>query len=246
MPPRPADWRARGPRAWRCDRKPLLIESSRQGRSMSAATTRLEWGFYAPFRADRHQGPRYPRAHGHHPRTQARQERTAGLGPRSRVHGDVRHVRPGRPRREHRHHPRRARRRDRPARHRRLLRHGPQRAADRRGAPRPPARGLQAERQVRRPARARQRAGSATTPSPPAVKTALAYTLDRLGVDHIDVYRPARLDPKVPIEETVGAIAELVAGRLRAPHRAVRGRRGDDPPRRRDAPDRATCRSSTR
>jgi aryl-alcohol dehydrogenase-like predicted oxidoreductase len=51
---------------------------------------------------------------------------------------------------------------------------------------------------------------------PVAVKTALAYTLKRLGVDHIDVYRPARLDPKVPIEETVGAIAELVkAGYVR-------------------------------
>ncbi|MBI1199769.1 MAG: aldo/keto reductase [Phenylobacterium sp.] len=45
---------------------------------------------------------------------------------------------------------------------------------------------------------------------PAAVKTALAYTLQRLGVDHIDVYRPARLDPNVPIEDTVGAIAELV------------------------------------
>src|SRR5919197_562135 len=45
---------------------------------------------------------------------------------------------------------------------------------------------------------------------PADVKTALAYSLQRLGVDHIDVYRPARLDPAVPIEETVGAIAELV------------------------------------
>jgi aryl-alcohol dehydrogenase-like predicted oxidoreductase len=52
--------------------------------------------------------------------------------------------------------------------------------------------------------------------SPPAVKTALAYSLTRLGVDYIDVYRPARLDPKVPIEETIGAIAELVqAGYVR-------------------------------
>jgi aryl-alcohol dehydrogenase-like predicted oxidoreductase len=51
---------------------------------------------------------------------------------------------------------------------------------------------------------------------PAAVKTALAYTLVRLGVDHIDVYRPARLDSNVPIEETVGAIAELVqAGYVR-------------------------------
>ncbi|MBL8554917.1 MAG: aldo/keto reductase [Phenylobacterium sp.] len=45
---------------------------------------------------------------------------------------------------------------------------------------------------------------------PAAVKTALAYTLQRLGVDHIDIYRPARLDPAVPIEETVGAIADCI------------------------------------
>jgi aryl-alcohol dehydrogenase-like predicted oxidoreductase len=52
--------------------------------------------------------------------------------------------------------------------------------------------------------------------SPAAVKTAAAYSLQRLGIDHIDVYRPARLDPKVPIEETIGAIAELIdAGYVR-------------------------------
>jgi aryl-alcohol dehydrogenase-like predicted oxidoreductase len=51
---------------------------------------------------------------------------------------------------------------------------------------------------------------------PQAVKTALAYSLTRLGVEHIDVYRPARLDPQVPIEETIGAIAEMVdAGYVR-------------------------------
>lgn len=51
---------------------------------------------------------------------------------------------------------------------------------------------------------------------PNAVKTALSYTLKRLGVDHIDIYRPARLDPNVPIEDTVGAIAEMVkAGYVR-------------------------------
>ena len=51
---------------------------------------------------------------------------------------------------------------------------------------------------------------------PAAVKTALAYSLQRLGVDYIDVYRPARLDPNVPIEETVGAIAEMIkAGYVR-------------------------------
>ncbi len=51
---------------------------------------------------------------------------------------------------------------------------------------------------------------------PAALKSFLAYSLDRLGVDAIDVYRPARLDPAVPIEETVGAIADLVkAGYVR-------------------------------
>jgi aryl-alcohol dehydrogenase-like predicted oxidoreductase len=45
---------------------------------------------------------------------------------------------------------------------------------------------------------------------PAAVKTSLAYTLIRLGTDHVDLYQPARLDPDVPIEETVGAISELV------------------------------------
>jgi aryl-alcohol dehydrogenase-like predicted oxidoreductase len=52
--------------------------------------------------------------------------------------------------------------------------------------------------------------------SPAAVKTAVAYSLVRLGTDHIDIYRPARVDAAVPIEETVGAIAELVdAGYVR-------------------------------
>jgi aryl-alcohol dehydrogenase-like predicted oxidoreductase len=51
---------------------------------------------------------------------------------------------------------------------------------------------------------------------PEAVKTALAYTLQRLGTDYIDLYQPARLDPAVPIEDTVGAIAEMVkAGYVR-------------------------------
>ncbi|GGX32036.1 aldo/keto reductase [Streptomyces lomondensis] len=51
---------------------------------------------------------------------------------------------------------------------------------------------------------------------PAAVKNFLAYSLTRLGTDHIDIYRPARLDPAVPIEETVGAIKELIdAGYVR-------------------------------
>ncbi|NUK19210.1 aldo/keto reductase, partial [Streptomyces lunaelactis] len=51
---------------------------------------------------------------------------------------------------------------------------------------------------------------------PAAVKNFAAYSLQRLGTDHIDVYRIARVDPDVPVEETIGAIAELVqAGHVR-------------------------------
>lgn len=51
---------------------------------------------------------------------------------------------------------------------------------------------------------------------PCAVKAAVAYSLQRLGTEHIDIYRPARLDPAVPIEDTIGAIGELVdAGYVR-------------------------------
>ncbi len=51
---------------------------------------------------------------------------------------------------------------------------------------------------------------------PEAVKNFLAQSLTRLATDHIDVYRPARLDPRVPIEETIGAVAEMVhAGYVR-------------------------------
>ncbi|MCU1294540.1 MAG: Pyridoxine 4-dehydrogenase [Bryobacterales bacterium] len=45
---------------------------------------------------------------------------------------------------------------------------------------------------------------------PVALKNFLAYSLTRLGTDHVDIYRPARLDPAVPIEDTVGAIADLI------------------------------------
>jgi aryl-alcohol dehydrogenase-like predicted oxidoreductase len=52
---------------------------------------------------------------------------------------------------------------------------------------------------------------------PAAVRNFLTYSLRRLGVEHIDIYRPARLDPAVPIEDTIGAIADLVkAGYVRA------------------------------
>ena len=52
--------------------------------------------------------------------------------------------------------------------------------------------------------------------SPAAVKNSLSYSLTRLGTDHVDLYQPARLDPHVPIEETVGAIVEMIeAGYVR-------------------------------
>ena len=51
---------------------------------------------------------------------------------------------------------------------------------------------------------------------PQAVKNFLSYSLQRLGTDYIDIYRPARIDPNVPIEETIGAISELIkAGYVR-------------------------------
>jgi aryl-alcohol dehydrogenase-like predicted oxidoreductase len=70
---------------------------------------------------------------------------------------------------------------------------------------------------------------------PAAVKTALAYALQRLRTDHIDIYRPARLDPKVPIEETVGAIevklSEVDLERIEAsvPAGAAAGERYPEP-----------------
>ncbi|SOD62206.1 Predicted oxidoreductase [Streptomyces zhaozhouensis] len=51
---------------------------------------------------------------------------------------------------------------------------------------------------------------------PEAVRNFLAHTLTRLGTDHVDIYRPARADPNVPFEETVGAVKELIdAGHVR-------------------------------
>ena len=51
---------------------------------------------------------------------------------------------------------------------------------------------------------------------PIATKSFLSHSLSRLGVDYIDVYRPGRLDPQVPIEDTIGAIADMVkAGYVR-------------------------------
>jgi aryl-alcohol dehydrogenase-like predicted oxidoreductase len=52
--------------------------------------------------------------------------------------------------------------------------------------------------------------------APAVVKTSLAYSLRRLGTDYVDLYQPARLDPDVPVEDTVGAISEMIdAGYVR-------------------------------
>src|SRR6202171_4409746 len=68
---------------------------------------------------------------------------------------------------------------------------------------------------------------------PAAVKNFLAYSLQRLGVDYIDIYRPARLDPGVLIEDTIGAMADMVAaGYVR--HIGL-SEMGADPMRRADA-----------
>ena len=57
----------------------------------------------------------------------------------------------------------------------------------------------------------RQPDGSAVTDGSPAnVRRAVEGSLSRLGVDHIDLYYQHRIDPNTPIEETVGAMAELV------------------------------------
>ena len=113
-----------------------------------------------------------------------------------------------------------------------------------RGAPRAPARGVHAERQVRRAARPRRHVARLRR-EPRGGQDRPRLLATRLGVDYIDIYRPARLDPKVPIEETIGAIAEMVqAGYVRHIGLSEVG------PKRSAALPRsirsATCRSSTR
>jgi aryl-alcohol dehydrogenase-like predicted oxidoreductase len=71
---------------------------------------------------------------------------------------------------------------------------------------------------------------------PQAVKNFLAYTLRRLGTDYVDIYRPARVDPAVPIEDTIGATADMVR-RPCAAYRIVGSRRRNHPPRARGASD---------
>ena len=64
---------------------------------------------------------------------------------------------------------------------------------------------------------------------PDYVRSACDASLQRLGVDHIDLYYQHRVDPDTPIEETVGAMAELVEAGEGALPGALRGRWGDDP-----------------
>ena len=52
---------------------------------------------------------------------------------------------------------------------------------------------------------------------PQNVQNYLAYTLKRLGTDYVDLYQPARINPHIPVEDTIGAVADLVkAGYVRS------------------------------
>ena len=135
------------------------------------------------------------------------------LGPG--LHGDVGVLRHPRRAGRHRHHPPRPRPRRHLPRHRRHVRPVHQRAAGRQGDRRPPRRGA-ARHQVRQRARGPTASGSASTARPTTCAQACDASLQRLGVDHIDLYYQHRVDKTVPIEETVGAMAELVeAGKVR-------------------------------
>ena len=72
---------------------------------------------------------------------------------------------------------------------------------------------------------------------PDYVRAACDASLQRLGVDHIDLYYQHRVDKTVPIEETVGAMKELVEAGQGPPPRPLRGVAGDHPPGARRAPD---------
>ena len=76
---------------------------------------------------------------------------------------------------------------------------------------------------------------------PAAVKSSLAYSLRRLGTDHVDIYRLGRVDPAVPIEETVGAISEMVRAGYVAARRPLGDRSRDAPPCPRCASDRRSA-----
>jgi aryl-alcohol dehydrogenase-like predicted oxidoreductase len=73
--------------------------------------------------------------------------------------------------------------------------------------------------------------------SPDYVRQAIDASLRRLGVDYVDLYYQHRVDANTPIEETVGALAELVRAGKGETHRALGGRSADDPPGARRTPD---------
>ena len=128
-----------------------------------------------------------------------------------------------------------------------LPRHRPAvRPADQRGAGRPrdqgPPRRVRDRHQVRAPDRTtpppatcRRSARSTARPSTSAARSTVRCR--RLGTDHVDLFYQHRVDPNVPIEETVGAMAELVQAGQGPSHRAQRGGARDDPPRPRRPPD---------
>ena len=74
--------------------------------------------------------------------------------------------------------------------------------------------------------------------SPANIRNAVEGSLKRLATDRIDLYYQHRVDPNTPIEDTVGALAQLVRRGQGPAHRPVRGRPRNDPPRPRRAPDR--------
>ena len=79
---------------------------------------------------------------------------------------------------------------------------------------------------------------------PAALKSFLAQSLQRLGTDYVDIYRPARLDPNVPIEDTVGAMSEMVKAGYGATSACQKYRPRRSVKRTPYIPSR-TCRSST-
>ena len=86
------------------------------------------------------------------------------------------------------------------------------------------------------------RPGDMSTVGPPDgsaehVRVSIEGSLQRLGTDHVDLYYQHRVDPSVPIEETVGAMARAGQRGQGPPPRAQRGRPGDDPSRPRRASD---------
>ena len=164
---------------------------------------------------------------------------------RPRLHGDVRSLRPRRSGGEHRHDPRRARRRRHAPRHRRLLRDGPQRAAHPRGARGRPRDAVVLS--VKFGALRDARGGwIGVDGRPAAVKNFLAYTLRRLGTDHVDIYRLAprrpggadRGDGRRDRRDGQGRATCATSGSRRPARRRSAGRT--------PCTRSATCRSSTR